>query len=1087
MKSLIPISILYLFSYTLDAQVIINEYSAANFNEFTDNYGDFEDWFELHNPSANSVDLNGYYLSDKEDNLTKWQFTSPFVLNSNEYRVIYCSGRNEIIGNDAHTSFKLHQTKGNEWIILTDPDGVTVVDSIFVRPCQTNASIGRENDSGDLTTIFTTPTPSQANTTGFSGYAIPPTFSPQAGVYNAAVNVTIDAPAGATIYYTTDGSFPDNTDIQYTTPVAINTTTVLKAVVYESDPNILPSFIEYGTYFVGTNHTMKLMSVSGDDLSTLIDNGNQIEPWGSIELYNSDGTLIDKARGEFNEHGNDSWAYAQRGFDYITRDQFGYNYALKGELFNDKERDKFQRLIVKCGANDNYPFAYGSSGAHIRDPYIQSLSQVADLRLDERSYEPCILYLNGEYWGVYEIREKVDDLDFTDYYYDQDSVEFLKTWGGTWVDVLVDDQNPADVQNSWNNLRDYIVTNDMSIQANYEYVKSVYNTGSLIDYFILNTYTVNADWLNWNTAWWHGLIEDGDKKKWRYVLWDMDNTFDHGANYTGIPNTDADADPCDAESLGNIGGQGHILIWNALIQNENFFNDYINRWANLSNSSLSCEFMLNHLDSLINTIEPEMQQQIDRWGGTYNEWMDNVDNMRSFMLERCNVLNSAIVDCYDVEGPYNVNVVIEGIGEVEFNNYLDVNEMNTPQSGVYFGGVPIEFIVTNGNFTNYEIISNEAYVYNPNDSNFTINLISDITIVFYFNSNDITFIVEPPNTGSINIDGTVVSNFPHSVSIPDGSNLSLSSLPNTGWELDYWSSNNHNLLPNNTADNITTTINNDDTITLFLNRQSFDITYIVEPSNADIELDINDEVINSFPYTTTEFYNTPIELFAKSNLYWEFLYFTSTNGYIPNQSNSPIQNFIVDKSDTIIIHYDANIFHAVEFQIVPPNTGTIRLNDTLLQNETQSMVFADNESISLQSVAEYGWRFSHWTIQNNTLSPNTIENYVSSQINSDDLIIANFEELFEIFIPNSFTPSNGDFSHNTFDVSVYSVQGVKFKIEIFNRFGERVFLSNDHTISWDGTYKDIKAPVGVYVYNLEVTSLFSGETRKKTGSITLLR
>ena len=120
---------------------------------------------------------------------------------------------------------------------------------------------------------------------------------------------------------------------------------------------------------------------------------------------------------------------------------------------------------------------------------------------------------------------------------------FSKLGGGTWVDVLVDDQDPQDVVNSWDNIRTYITTNDMTDPVNYDYVKSQFNTGSLIDYFILNSYIVNADWLNWNTAWWHGLNEDGDKKKWRYVLWDMDNTFDHGANYTGMPNTDPDADP----------------------------------------------------------------------------------------------------------------------------------------------------------------------------------------------------------------------------------------------------------------------------------------------------------------------------------------------------------------------------------------------------------------------------------------------------------------------------------------------------------------------------------------------------------------
>ena len=119
------------------------------------------------------------------------------------------------------------------------------------------------------------------------------------------------------------------------------------------------------------------------------------------------------------------------------------------------------------------------------------------------------MYVNGEYWGVYDYREKVDDLDFTEHYYDQGygNVDFLKTWGGTWTDI-----GDNTTQQEWNNLRDFIVDNDMTDVDNYQYVKSVYNTGSLIDYFILNSYVVCMDWLNWNTAWWRGKNPDGDKK-----------------------------------------------------------------------------------------------------------------------------------------------------------------------------------------------------------------------------------------------------------------------------------------------------------------------------------------------------------------------------------------------------------------------------------------------------------------------------------------------------------------------------------------------------------------------------------------------
>ena len=1084
-----------LFGLASFSQIVINEYSAANYDGFNDNYGENEDWFELYNASLFPINLNGYYVSDKNNNLTKWQFTSDVNINPNEHIVIYCSGRNEINGGGIHTNFKLHQTKGNEWIILTDPDGTTIIDSVFVKPCLTNSSRGRLNYTDNSKGVFINPSPANINIGGYIEYATKPSFSPMPGIYANAINVTISTDPSLTIFYTIDGSLPDNTDNQYNGPITINNTTVLKAVAYSNDPNILPSFMEFGTYFIGVTHTVKILSISGresdnlnnPELYELIAGGIQIEPNGTFELYNQDGSLFDKARGEFNEHGNDSWAYQQRGFDYITRDQFGYNYAIKGEIFNDIDRDRFQRFIVKCAANDNYPFAYGSSGAHIRDAYVQSLSQVAKLRLDERSHESCVMYLNGEYWGVYELREKVDDLDYTDKYYDQDSVAFLKTWGGTWVDVLTDGQNPNDVENLWDDIRNYITVNDMSIQANYEYVKDRYNVGSLIDYFILNSYVVNSDWLNWNTAWWRGLKEDGDKKKWRYALWDMDNTFDHGANYTGIPNDGPDADPCDPESLGNIGGQGHIPIWNALIENEEFFDNYINRWSNLSNSYLSCEFMIAHLDSLIAIIEPEMQDQIDTWGGTYNEWMDNVNDMKEFMNERCSFLNASIVDCYDVEGPYNVNVVIEGSGEVNFNNFFDVNESNTPLSGEFFGGIDISFNVTDGNFSYFEIISNENYNYNATDTDFSLELLDDITIVFYFDANEITFLVDPIGSGNISIDGDLVSSFPYTQSYIDNSNVLLNAQPNPGWEMNFWSSTNHSFSPTTTNENVSTVINSNDTIVLHLNQKSYNLTYVVEPANALVDIEINGNLINTFPYSTNEFYGTNVSLEAKSNIGWEFLYMTSENGYIPGQSIFPLLNFSVDKEDTITIYYDENIFYDITYEIFPKGSGQINANNIYVGDTIETITYPLGESLNLEAIASQGWKFSHWDNNSNVLNPNKNQTNVNLVVESTDGIVANFSEIFEIFIPNSFTPSNNDNLHNTFNVSIFSTEGVKFEMKIFNRFGESIFESKDESISWDGTYNGIQVPAGVYMYLMSAESNMTGNRINKKGTITILR
>ena len=120
--------------------------------------------------------------------------------------------------------------------------------------------------------------------------------------------------------------------------------------------NIPRSFLEYNTYFINDTHTVSILSIAGTDLGDLLAGSWNLEPQGTVEYFDSNGNLLDKGTGEYNKHGNDSWAYDQRGFDFIMRDQFGYNYAVNDKIFETKNRDSFQRLIVKAAANDNFFF-----------------------------------------------------------------------------------------------------------------------------------------------------------------------------------------------------------------------------------------------------------------------------------------------------------------------------------------------------------------------------------------------------------------------------------------------------------------------------------------------------------------------------------------------------------------------------------------------------------------------------------------------------------------------------------------------------------------------------------------------------------
>ncbi len=670
------------------SQVVINEYSCSNFNGPTDAFGDNVDWVELYNPTASSVDLTGFYISDKAGNLTKWQIPSGNVP-PNGYTMIYYSKRGLVQANQIHPDFTLSQTQG-EWIILSNTFG-NVVDSIKItKLTKEDHSYGRQTNGASTWKLFLNPTPNAANTGGIEYYTPRPILSVAPGFYTSAQTVAITCPmASATIRYTLDGSAVTATSPLYSTPLSISATTVVRAGAFSSTNE--PSFMETNTYFINVNHSLPVVSICGAQVYTLIANGSGStqQRVGHFELFEQDKSFIDEGQGHFNKHGNDSWAYAQRGFDFIMRDEMGYNNEVHHQIFPEKDRKDFQRLIIKAAANDNYPFTPTpgpNGGAHIRDAFVHTLSIRADLKLDERTWRPAILYLNGQYWGVYDIREKVDDGDYTEYYYQQNkyNIEYLKTWGGTWTEFGAPNALP-----NWNSLKAYVAANNMGVAANFNYVDSLLNWHSLVDYFVFNSYIVSKDWLNWNTAWWHGLNPANDKKKWRYTLWDMDASFGHYTNYTNIPDPSANADPCNVENLPNPGGQGHTDILQKLI-NENPLVEqyYITRYIDLVNTSFSCTSMQQLLDSMIAEIQPEMQGQITRWGagGTYAGWQTKVQDLKDFIDLRCTALTQGLIDCYNLDGPYltTFDVTPNGAGSIKVNSTWAPTD---PWSSNYFGGI----------------------------------------------------------------------------------------------------------------------------------------------------------------------------------------------------------------------------------------------------------------------------------------------------------------------------------------------------------------------------------------------------------------
>lgn len=1094
---------LLLMFVSLNGQVVINEFCTANYTDWTIS-GENEDWVELYNPTAAPVNISGFYLSDNPLNPQKWPFPAGSIVPANGFMLVLLSGTgdyNPSFLGYRNTNFKITQTAG-ESLLLSNTSG-TILEQYnlgVIGAFQANHSYGRTTDGGATWAIHTDP--SQENSNGgttYSSYASKPVFGQTAGYYNGPINVTLTAEPGCSIYYTTNGANPTNASTLYTGAIPLSTTTTLRAISYSPSTDVYRSLIETNTYFFGADqHSIITVNIAGPTLSDGMWNGDEA---CHIEFFQSGGTFMTEAGGDSNEHGNDSNAYGQRGFDYVTRDALGYDHEILEPLFNTSDRPSFERLIFKAAANDNYPFA---GGAHVRDAYVCELSILGDLHLDERKTESCIVYINGAYWGVYEYREKVDDTDYCDYYYDQPEgfIDFIKTWGGTWVEY--------GSMNDWNTLRNFITSNDMTVQGNYDYVLTQFNHMSLIDYFILNGYVVCTDWLNWNTAWWRGRHPDGDARRWRYALWDNDATFGHYVNYTGVPSTGPGADPCQIDNMGNVGGQGHIPILNALFENESFLADYVQRYASLSNTIFSCDRMIEVLDSMINVIDPEMTRQCQRWGGSYGGWQANVQEVRDFILARCNdEIIGGLEDCYDVTA-YTVTVQIEGVGEIEFAT-LDFDNTTVPFTGVYFADLPInmEAFVDDagalcGTFAGWEIVSGTGVIADPNNPITTLTIQSDVTIVAIFQEpNDgpvvITTQLSEPGAGVITVNGIAQTVYPNDTQVNPGEDINVSITANEWFIFNNWvSSDGTNLTPDDLATTITLALCQTDTLTaMFTAIPHFTLNIKVDATGGGYIIFGDDSITTDGLTVTLEglldygFTAVPYDEWSV------FSHWVTEGGNIISPSDLDPAIFLeLLASGTLTAVFTHIPHHTITVVVDPPYSGIVEFGinhssgGTYTTDSQLTVVLEGNKAQLFEATPDPFWNFTGWSANIHVPTPDPKNAKVVYNFSSSDTVVAHFvKEDFQVFIPNSFTPNN-DGKNDVFKIDGTAIDSEQFHMLIFNRWGEVVFESRDIDMAWAGDVQGgdyYYAQDQAYQYILKVKSIHERSAREMSGTITIFR
>lgn len=696
--------LLFLFQSTSYGQsLLINEICASNYQSYEDEDDEHGDWVEFYNPGNSSVNMGGMYLTDDYSDLTKFQIPtsdpSETTIGGLNHLVFWFD--DESYKGLRHANFKL--SNSGEQLALVASDGITIIDSMTYGNLLYDVTFGRTTNGSVSLGYFLTPTPDGNNTGGgFTGIAGKADYNLDAGFYPSPIQVELDFPdPQASIYYTINGNEPaPGRGILYSGPININSDIVLRARVYKA--NFIPGEITTKSYFINRTIDLPVMSIVTDSLNLWDENtgiycfgvddydhyypyygANFWRDWkkpAHIEFFESSGAEVISQNLNLSLSGNTSRVYAQKSFNLEAKDVLGKN-SISHQVFPQLQIADFKALKLRNGGSD-----WSSTG--IRDAFNHTLLEGA-MDVDHMTNRPVIVYLNGAYWGVMSLTEKIDENYLNEHYpaLDKDSIDILFSN----AEVEKGDAN------NYNSMLNFISANSLSSQSNYNYIKDQIDIPSFINYFEARIYYATTDWPNKNIKYWRPKDQS---MKWRWIMWDTDRSdlltrnSNHPCNYTH--NTMA-----WATTSSSVASWAQFLLNNLLLNSE-FKNQFITQFAH----NINFAFCRNRVDSLLGVfrsrVNNELPSHINKWKnsndtidyftvGYYrslNEWNTEVDTIQQFFDNRARYMRRFIIQQFGISDTSRLAIAkIPQNGGVVFVDTIQV-PLNACDL-VYFNGYPI--------------------------------------------------------------------------------------------------------------------------------------------------------------------------------------------------------------------------------------------------------------------------------------------------------------------------------------------------------------------------------------------------------------
>lgn len=580
---------LFCAAHAAASPLVINEVMVYNDSYNRQPDGEYYDWVELKNVSEEPIMLAEYYLSDDKDNPMLWQLPERY-LDPGALLVVHCSGNSDLSTSDTvHSNFSLNST--SERLYLTSAAQQRVTDYVWLHDIFKDWTVGRmDGQSGFF--YLSSPSPWSGNRGNAYRYiSDQPVSLGEDGIYNDVTSVSVELEGSGRIFYTTDGSRPDESSAEYTEPITLDKTTVIRAINVQD--GAAPSRAITLSYIINENHTLPVLSLSTDSPSTfsgIYYNKRKYYEIPANISYFEDGSSFNidcglKMKGWTSlENPKKSMGVSFRGCygdDMLDYDIFGSDVT------------EFSSLSIRAG--QDYPLAI------IRNELFQELCLEMGDNVPTQNSKYCILYLNGSYYGIYCLKE-----DFSKQYYASHK-------GVNKSDVTMLKSPVALSSAVYQEVYQFCRDNDMSLDENYDHICSVLDIDNVVDWFLIEGYTANSD-VNGNMRYFK--LNDGGK--WQIAFYDLDWTFNYASNcFTNITDSNREV-------------QVSQLI-NRLLTNARFREQLLSRYSELVSTTLSNEHVLAKIDELQALLEPEVPRERDQWGSDVDGWHYRLDELRSFI------------------------------------------------------------------------------------------------------------------------------------------------------------------------------------------------------------------------------------------------------------------------------------------------------------------------------------------------------------------------------------------------------------------------------------------------------------------------